>query len=367
MSQPIPAPGRRIAALLSLCLLLATPALAAHPDEKSELENLRKRIELLESTDTAKSATEQEIGLLTEHLSLHGLVEVEAGWNRVGGGASKSDLTLATAELDVEVSITEFIGGHVKLLYEDDDLGVDEAVISLTCPESVAGITTNLHAGRLYLPFGRYGSYLISDPLPLELGETSADSLVLELRNEIWSARFAIFGDDVSADDGSRIDQWVAAFALTPVDGVEVGVSFLNDLAESGAELVTDEELYRDEVAAASVYLSATLAQFGLEAEYLTALDDFDRGLVEGGEGLSGQRPAAWNLELAWMPAERWQLAARYERAEDFLDDPRRIGTAVSYGLYDHLVVALEYLHTDFGGGFRPGEQTVTGQLALAF
>ena len=131
--------------------------------------------------------------------------------------------------------------------------------------------------------------------------------------------------------------------------------------------MVAVGDLYIDEVAAASVYLTWQTEQFGIVAEYLTALENFNAEVVTAGDALSGQRPQAWSLEFAWMPAERWQLAARYEQADDFLNDPKRYGAAASFGLYDNVAIALEYLYTDFDEASAPEEQNLVGQLALAF
>lgn len=352
----------------ALFLLFSQSALALHPEEKSEHGNLKARIQQLEAVaDEHDHATDHAAGGIGDHISLSGLIEVEASYFEVEDDNSESDLTLATVELSIEGNVNDQIGGHVTLLYDDDELDVDEAVISLTCGRRVAGVETSLHAGKMYLPFGNYGSFMVSDPYTLELGETVADSLLLELMQDLLSVKFGLFRGNV--DDGSEhhINHWTAALSVTPMPELEVGVSYLNDLAESNAELVAVSDLYIDEVAAASVYLTWQTEQFGIVAEYLTALEDFNAEVVTAGDALSGQRPQAWSLEFAWMPAERWQLAARYEQADDFLNDPRRYGAAASFGLYDNVAIALEYLYTDFDEASAPEEQNLVGQLALAF
>jgi len=93
-------------------------------------------------------------------------------------------------------------------------------------------------------------------------------------------------------------------------------------------------------------------------------LDDFDTILV-GSTDLTGQRPLAWNLEVAWVPKEALQLAARIEGAKDFQDDVTRYGATVSYGLFAHTVVAIEYLFSDFDS--EADNQALTAQLAFDF
>jgi hypothetical protein len=150
------------------------------------------------------------------------------------------------------------------------------------------------------------------------------------------------------------------------METLSVGLSLISDLAESDIELVEIEDFYSSSAMGGSAWLSWQIGQFGFEAEYLTALDKFDRELV-GLTDLTGRRPSAWNLELAWMPNDRWQVAGRFEQADDFQDDVTRYGGTLSYGLFDHAVLAVEYLHGDAKGPDADPDHTVTAQLAFEF
>ena len=365
-----------IAILLTVLLFCATPALAVHPDAKAEIENLKKRIEALESQKDSSNQTEDQgldFGQISKYVTLHGLLEAEAYYAKPNDSDEESDLTLATAELSIEATLNEIVGGHLTLLYEEeegeeDDIDVDEAVISLTSPGQLFGQTPSVHVGRMYVPFGMFNSYMISDPLTLEIGETQDTAALFALEGDLWVFKTGIFNGDTDADgDNNHIDNFVASLELMPVENLAFGVSYINDLAESDNELVQDATLYSSNVAGASAFLSAQCGQFGLELEYLTALDDFDSALVAIGEDLTGKRPEAWNLELTWMPTEKIQLAARYEEANDFQDDVKRYGATASYGLHEHVVVALEYLRSDADVAMDDTVDVVTAQLALEF
>ncbi len=366
-----------IAVLLMGLLVLATPALAIHPEEKSEIENLKKRIEMLETRQTVTASTEQEsdvdFGQISKYVTLHGLLGTEAYYAKPEGGEEESDLNLATAELSIEVTLNDYVGGHLTLLYEEeegeeDDIDVDEAVISLGSPGQLFGQTPSLHVGRMYVPFGMFNSYMISDPLTLELGETQDTTALFALEGDVWVLKVGVLNGETDVNgDNNHIDNWVASLAFTPVENLAFGVSYINDLAESDNELVQDETLYSSNVAGTSAFLSVQCGQFGFEAEYLTALEVFDTALVGIGEDLTGRRPSAWNLELAWMPTEKLQLATRYEEANDFQDDVKRYGATVSYGLYEHVVVALEYLRAEADLDADDTVDIVTAQLAFEF
>jgi hypothetical protein len=357
--------------------LFASPmaALAAHPaDGNPEIENLKQRIEALEAEK--KTAKPLSISSLAEKITLSGLIELEAAYNKPEGGEESSDLTLATVELGLEVQATDYLGGHIVLLWEEgEDMEaydiLDEAVIILTKPQPVWGVTPSFTGGKMYLPFGKFNSYMITDPLTLDLGETNQSAGMLTLEGELWTLQAGAFsGETDTSGDHDTIDSWVAALEARPFETLSFGISLISDLAESDLELVADDEegedLYSSSVMGASAWLSWQFGQFGFEAEYLTALDKFDRELL-GPTDLTGRRPSAWNLELAWMPNDRWQVAGRFEQADDFQDDVTRYGGTVSYGLFEHAVLALEYLHGDAKGPDADPDHTVTAQLAFEF
>jgi len=365
----------RLFVVAIFCGLIASPVYALHPEDRAELENLRRRIAELETRKEAEEVQDEgfDSGKISKYLSLHGLLEVEAYYANANGGDNESDISLATAELSLEATLNENIGGHLILLYEeedgeDEDIAVDEGVISLSCSKPLFGQTPSLHAGKMYLPFGMFNSAMISDPLTLELGETQNTALLLAFESDLWTAKSGVFNGDVDEmGDNDHIDSWVAALEFFPDEMFNFGASYLSDLAESDADLVTDDNLYVGEVDGVSVFVSIAYGPFGFDAEYLTALDDFDQGIVAAGEDLTGKRPAAWNLELSWLPTERLQLAARYEQAHDYQSDVHRYGVTASYGFFDHVIVALEYLHADAKAVENDPLHVVTGQLALEF
>lgn len=360
-----------VVALTGTLFALPMVALAAHPTEGNpEIENLKQRIEALESEK--KDADPMLISSLAEKITLSGLIELEAAYNKPEGGDGSSDLTLATVELGLEVQATDYISGHIFLLWEEgEDMEaydiLDEAVITLTKPTSIWGVTPSFTGGKMYLPFGKFNSYMITDPLTLDLGETNQSAGVMTLEGELWTLQTGAFsGETDTRGDNNTIDSWVAALETRPFETLSLGLSLISDLAESDLELVADEDLYSGSVMGASAWLSWQFGQFGFEAEYLTALGKFDRELV-GLTDLTGRRPSALNLELAWMPNDRWQVAGRFEQADDFQDDVTRYGGAVSYGLFEHAVLALEYLHGDAKGPEGDPDHTVTAQLAFEF
>lgn len=357
-------------AFLTLAVSAAS-ALAAPPDSSAEIENLKQRIEALETGMAGKPPEEQPFTLFAagKHLSFSGLLKVEANYSEIDGEDASSDLNLTTFEFSTEVAINDHIGGHVILLYEedpaDDSLKVDEVVISLRCPQSLFGQSPTFHGGKMYLPFGKFNSSMLTDPLTLDLGETNDTAALFALEGDLWTFSLGVFNGGTDANkDKDHIDSLVAAIEVTPRENLSFGFSYISDLAESDNVLVADATLYSDSVPGASAFLSATVGAFGFEAEILAALDDFDTALI-GASDLTGKKPLAWSLEASWHASEDLQLTARYEQSSDFQDDVTRYGAATSYGLFSNTVLALEYLHA--APDTDPDSDTVTVQLAFEY
>lgn len=363
---------RRFWSGLVMVLCCATPALAVHDDTNAAIENLKSRIEALEKERAGRAAA---FGPLAEHLKLSGLIEVEGSWGKLEGEDPTGDLVLATALLSTEARINEQVGGHITLLYEEGEggLDLDEGVIYLTCPRKLAGMAMAFTAGRFYLPFGRFDNYLISDPLTLELGETNDTAAQVSLAGPLARVSLGVFNGETDASgDDDVIDSVVAALDVTPLKSLSLGASWISDLAESDNGLVVDAGLYGDSVPGLSAYAALDLEPVHFGIEYLGALERFSPQVVAAAAAepdpgdLTGRQPTAINLELALEVVEGGNLALRYEQAHDFQDNLKRYGVAGNYEVLEGVVLGLEYLR---GESDAPESRShlVTAQLAMEF
>ena len=367
----------------SICLLVAgslffVPQVhALDMGTKAEIENLRRRIDELEKKAGDEEASTEEIeveeeGFVIEiadkKLKIWGSVELNAVYNKEEDQDAESDLIISEAQLGFMPMINDRIGAHIVLLYEEgEDIAVDEANITLS--QYGEGMGFNFVGGLQYLPFGNYSSSMISDPLTLELGETSETAVVFGWANEAIGIRVGAFNGDVdAAEDDDVIDSLVASLEINTSYGITTGASYISDLAESGIELIQPDlggstDHYLDSVAGASFFITAEYGMFVMNAEYVFALDDFEQDSIDAGEDLTGLEPRAFNLELSFSPIERWGFALRFEKAKDFQGDPERYGFTISYGIFSHMILALEYLRTEADVDI----DMVTAELGISF
>ena len=147
----------------------------------------------------AESAAGEWEGMeLAPGVGLGVLVEVEASHEKQGD-EDRSDVNVSTFEVGLDAEPMEGVRGEAALLWEEgesDSLDVDVAFVEVGGTEAMP---VTVSAGRMYLPFGAFNSFMVSDPLTLELGETRETAIALsgEWRGfTAWAGAFA--GRDVA-------------------------------------------------------------------------------------------------------------------------------------------------------------------------
>jgi hypothetical protein len=321
---------------------------------------------------------------LAERLSLSGAVEVEVGYSsadlREGDSEESSDIVTATAELDIVAAIAENVEGTIIFLWEEGEsegIGVDEAFISLG---EFSGFSVT--AGLFALPFGNFNSYMVSDPPTVDLGETYESAVQFSYSyGDVFEAAAGLFNGDVDKrgkDD--LVDNFYAAFIINPIECLYAGASYISDIADSDLEIAGSmEDLDKgdgeagleDIVGGFSVFLSFNKGIFGLEAEYLGALGEFDEADLDADGDGSGDTPAAWNIEAAVMLMdEKLVLAVGYRGTAEMADMPETlILGAASYELFDNTAVSAEISQAEYDEEWSETdtETSATVQLAVAF
>ena len=95
-------------------------------------------------------------------------------------------------------------------------------------------ITTSLSAGRMYVPFGSYESNMVSDPLTLDLGETSETAIMVGMESGNISGSLYTFSGDT--DETSATDNDALSFGgniTYRTDTLWMGASYISNIADS--------------------------------------------------------------------------------------------------------------------------------------
>lgn len=365
---------------IALALMLGSSPLAVSAG------TLEERVEVLEQRGAELYHTLEEkktagVGTkIGDDLSISGLIELEGTVERLrlrnGSGETKSDLVLTTAELGFEAGVTERTTAILLFLFEEDStapLEVDEAYVRYARGGWFGRF------GRQYLPFGEFLGHFVSDPPTSELAETRETALLLGYEHEFFSlAAFWFHGDVGRAGDGrvledELIGDWGGSLKVTAADSLECRVSFLSDLADADVQLVDE---YRRRIAGWSAFAAASVGPMELSGEVVGSFGAFDGSDLDANGDGAGDRPLAWNLELAWDVTTAVEVAARVAGSRELASAPRlQYGIDVSWGSWEHMSVSLEYLHEafdkDFGvdadGRVLDTRDLLAGQLAVEF
>lgn len=276
-------------------------------------------------------------------LSYAALLEID--WTRTslraGGERNlETDPSVGTLELGLAAALTPH--WHADLLLLAEDIGVtdrhaflpaegatDKRPDRLHVEEFTLGYTTDtLDAaiGRMTVPFGRFETIFLSDPLTLEVGEAMTEAgarAAYTLGN--WQ-----FGAGVFDGNLRSIAPETEGYTLSLgwEDGIRhVSVGYLSDqYAGAPAPALIDVAL-------------------GLRGERLAARLEFT-GAPRTEYGI---RPQALHAELAWQLDAAWEAGLRYQRTSGFpvLDGGdgryREWAAGMNYALNQHIGVGVEY------------------------
>lgn len=354
--------------VLLLILTMATPVLAAGSDE---IEDLRRRLEKLEGREGEAEGFSLAAG--RKFLSFTGILEVEAGYLKARDLPAESDINVATALINFDVSPSDRVKGRIALLHEEGEeptVDIDEAYIAYRLPGTDEG-SLNVTVGKTYLPFGSFNSGMVSDPLTLELGEVNKSALLAGWEKAKVAVTAGVFNGDRDITGHNVIDNGVIGVSLSPTEKIGLGLSYICDLAETNADLLADTTTdYEENVNSISAFLSVDLSLVTLNLEYLGALRKFSEAMLadlDHAAELTGRKPRAWFAELAFVPNEDLEFSGRYEQARDYRDNLARYGVTVSYGLDFNTVLSLEYLYSDYDREAESTASQITAQLALEF
>lgn len=326
-------------------VLALSPQLAV-ADELGDLNERLLKIEKSQSELYHTLEEKKEPGLksmISDRIRFGGLLEVEA---YVDGNSS--DITLATVELAVDAEINERVRAHVLFLWEEDDtdpVALDEGTITIDLSKGVS-----LTAGKMYLPFGVFESHFISDPLTLELGETNETALLLSYSAGPLGLSAGAFRGSV-AEQGEEDDvrDYVLSVTYAPNDDIVLSAFYLSDIADTDAGLpVANAPFMADTIAGWGVFAGVTRGAVQVSAEIISAVKRFDPAdLASANAG--GDKPMAYNLEVAYDISDKLEMAAKYEGSDDFAGFPKRqYGVDASYALFENVSASIEFLHGEF-------------------
>ena len=358
------------------------------------LADLERRIQYLEdrvaTQDEVIIEKDRQIAKLMEHgvqverekgwfdsVEVGGLLEVEAAYENTYEGDSSSDAVLATMELAVTAQVTDWVGGQVVLLHEEDDTGLEVDVATMTVGPAAG--PWSFTAGQYFVPFGTFESNFISDPMTLELGETRESALQFGIESGVFQGAIYAFNGDSDENGDDRFENLGAMLGFAAENEnseFAVSVSYISNIGDTDSlqDTIEVDEDY-DSVPGWSASGMLRFGSLSFLAEYLGASEGFEAHEMEfdgdGAEPRSYMLEAAYDFDLA---GKSLTIAVGYQETDEALAlelPEERFMLGFSTEMMEGVTLAIEgafdgdYSASD--GGTGKDAEIVTVQLASEF
>jgi hypothetical protein len=306
-----------------------------------------------------------------------------------GKNSEPRGISLSTAEFDVNGIVGPWAGGFLALDYDNSPVSsgnrspkgtayVDRGFATLG---NLNRFPLYVSIGEMYVPFGRYGSLMLTTPITQSLARTKSDTALLGFfKDGVYATVFAYNGNQTSGGthvfkQGGLDAGYKHNFGPNASDSFRVGASIESNIADSqglqdtgvnsdsghfqGFAFGSNNNL-QHRVPAAAVYGNLTWHNLTAIAEYLSATESFatsDLSYGNTGGVLSGAQPAALHVELnytihAWN--KPFTFGADYDHSWEALaaNLPRDSYVAdIQTSWFRNTVESIEYRHdNDYSG-----------------
>gem|GEM_PF-748632 len=279
-----------------------------------------------------------------------GLLEAEASYvgetGRVSAEDYTADIVCATAQFGLDALLKERLQGKLVLLWEEDDTepyDLDEGWLRLNIGKFCVG------GGRRYLNFGVFESMFVSDPLTLELGETSASAAFFGFEKAGLTVEVLVFNGDVEKADAApdRLDALNLGIQWSK-QPITLHLGWVSELAESDGvpDGLTDVDHH---VGGVCGFCMVELGKFKLILEAVSGLRRYASADLDVNSDGRGDKPFAWGFEAQLTGLNVKELGEmgvglRIEGAGEVKLPKLRYGVAVGVDVADGLSVTAETL-----------------------
>lgn len=339
-------------------------------------------------------------------LEISGQLNMQVNATRPYDGDTTSDINLSTAELDFQALINPWFTGFLSFIYnslEPSDGGnrvtnstvlVDNAFITIgNLNQSPFYMTM----GQIYVPFGQFDSYMISNSTPKTLFRTLARPILFGYQSQGDVGPYGtvyVFRDDIQTGMVSPDGVVESSSDHLKTVGADLGyvfeigklltdvrVSYISNVADSlgmqftgapssrfeGFGISGVNEVIEHRVPGVDVLGEFFYEDFALIAEYATATREFSPvNLSFNGDGA---QPQALHVEGVYtfdMWARPSSLAIGYDHTRDALGlnvPESRASITLNTSIWRNTLASLEFRHdTNYDG-----DDTASGTLSPIF
>lgn len=335
-----------------------------------------------------------------------------------GKGSTPNGIALDKAELDINAITGNWANAFFALNYEDSprsqgfrgttgSLDLDRGFLTIG---NLNKLPVYFSIGKMYAPFGRYSSFLLSTPTTQSLGRIQSDTALVGVASHgFYGSAFAYDGSRTSGSanlfEQGGFDAGYTFKFSNPANSLNVGVSMVSNLADSqglqdtgaysssqfqGFGQTGSSNNIAHDVPAFDVYTGLSYDNWGFNAEFVTAVRRFsasDLAFGSTGATLHGALPRALHAEGSYTfhaGPRPLMLGVGYDHTWEALAanlPQNSIETVFQTSVWKDTIEAIEYRHDiDYGtgksasgrgssslAGTGNGRNMVIGQIGVYF
>ena len=329
-----------------------------------------------------------------ERINAGGTIAVEGAYGRTDysdaatSDEDSSDLSVE-AELLFDMNISKYVAGHIGLKWEDNETDaqslLDEGFFLIGGNNLMPAF---FKAGKMYVPFGKFETNMISDPLTLETSETRKTAAEAGFDFSGFYASVYCFNGDVDRENvDDKIDNFGVAmgysFSMDDFFSIEIGGGYINNIFESGGLMgmlsdISGEEytaVLKDYIPGMTAFAAIKLWDISLIGEYTAMLKEseivkteIETGIIS--ETIKYKKFKAWNIEAGYFFAIAGQeanISFGYQgvlNAEEYFPETRYMGV-FSLNILENTCAGIEYDYDVFENDDKA--DTVTLKVEVAF
>lgn len=311
-------------------------------------------------------------------VELSGKLEGQVMYDNTRPGQQKTDIDLASAALDTFIGINPWALGFMNFQYDNSPNSSDpvrtnnsriflrQGFLTLGRLDQSPWYAT---VGQIFVPFGQYSSYFISDPLTQDLGRAKERAVVLGYKPQegLYANAYVFKG----IQDANKELEGGGTLGFNQKWGdfsVDASTGLISNLAESegmqangagsnvpfsgfGQNEITERLVHS--VPGMNVRSTFSYGAYNLFAEYVRAIKRFDAQDLAFGDinNLAGAEPQAFHLEGVYSfyiygkpssVALAWGFS---KEALALLLPEQRLMAAFNYSPWIDTLATLEYRH----------------------
>lgn len=324
----------------------------------------------------------------TKYVSIHGGLFADAVWgakSRNLVGENDKALSVTNAYLAFEATPNDWTKFDMTANYSDASASystgsdqnayIDQAYVTFGNADRYPVF---VQLGRQYAPFGRYDITPVVKSLGQVLTQTNqTDAVVGFVVPQGLYGSVYTFQNGVQKDEtgGTNPYNWGASLGFQKANdrmSVDLGVGYMSNM--TGVESIQDyilnegayssntsgQDYYTNDVASVAPYVTFKTGPFGVDLDYVTALESFDKSTLPfKNSSTDGAKPAAFDANVSYdfnMKNMDQQVFVGYQKSSEAsaLDLPET-RYALGYNVYPmtNVMLGLEIdRDSEYGSGY---------------